>query len=148
MQVVAYSDSKEDQLKWLFILISRSGMVESRLRQLVMKLDLIDNLYFKKIIQRELSHPYMKGFEKVSKYRNDEEKLLAIRGNVNEFENKENSEVFDLYTTTFYIGLRVRNIENRRLDISWPIQEFTSLVKNWELFNEKSMNIVIQLLKR
>ncbi|KAL2917915.1 polynucleotide adenylyltransferase [Polyrhizophydium stewartii] len=49
LQVIASASSDEKHRMW-------SGMVESRLRQLVMKLELVDNL--------EIAHPFIKGFEK------------------------------------------------------------------------------------
>ena len=49
LQIVASSDSAERQLKW-------AGMVESRLRQLVMKLEVVENL--------ALAHPFVKSFDK------------------------------------------------------------------------------------
>ena len=49
LQIVAASQTQDIQLKW-------SGMVESRIRQLVMKLELVENL--------QLAHPFVKGFDK------------------------------------------------------------------------------------
>ncbi|KAJ1339969.1 hypothetical protein BSLG_005404 [Batrachochytrium salamandrivorans] len=49
LQVIASSNHDEKQLMW-------AGFVESRLRQLVMKLELAENL--------DIAHPYIKGFEK------------------------------------------------------------------------------------
>jgi poly(A) polymerase len=66
LQVVASSDNQDEHLKW-------SGMVESRLRQLVNKLELIDQI--------DRAHPYIKGFERVLTCNNPEDEELCIRGN-------------------------------------------------------------------
>lgn len=63
--VVASSDSEARQLKW-------QGLVEARLRQLVMKLELVDNV--------ERAHPYIKGQEKINWCLGDDEKFRAAHG--------------------------------------------------------------------
>lgn len=65
LQVTASSDSAERQLKW-------AGMVESRLRQLVMKLELVENL--------SLAHPFIKGFDKVTQCYSEQEAIDAAHG--------------------------------------------------------------------
>ena len=53
LQVIVSSDTEERHLRW-------SGLVESRIRHLVTKLERVENLV--------LAHPYIKGFEKVIHY--------------------------------------------------------------------------------
>jgi poly(A) polymerase len=98
-------------------------MVESRLRQLVLKLELVDMLV--------LAHPYIKSLDRVHYCSTDQEALDAAYGvfnpqttfaltegnmDVNHMdllkENGENTEGSDppqeprkVYTTTFFIGL-------------------------------------------
>ncbi|KAI8929941.1 Poly(A) polymerase central domain-containing protein [Entophlyctis helioformis] len=67
LQVIASSDSNETHLKW-------SGLVESRLRQLIMKLELVQNL--------ASAHPYIKGFEARYTYRTPEEKDDIAHGKI------------------------------------------------------------------
>lgn len=120
LQVVASSGSADLQLKW-------SGTVESRVRQLIMKLEQVPTLM--------CAHPYTKGFDQKSLCYNDTEVRLVATGNVPEDVAKR-TEAEDLpkeglgaedakekdaeaskieqeeghrtiWTTTFYIGLCV-----------------------------------------
>jgi len=147
LQVIASSNSEERQRKW-------SGLVESRLRQLVMKLELVDNLV--------LAHPFIDGFSRSTICLTDEEGLNAAHGifpkrekEFTEEEQKkllENNEARIVYTTIFYIGLQIEpraagQTAPRKLDISWPTSEFTKLVKSWDKYDENSMGIVVQYIK-
>ncbi|OZJ02461.1 hypothetical protein BZG36_04108 [Bifiguratus adelaidae] len=152
IQIIASSDSAEMQLKW-------SGMVESRIRQLVMRLEVVENL--------TLAHPFIKGVDKTHYCKTDEEAREVAHGNfaaatsvdidleggkldgekVNGEDGKHN-----VYTTTFYIGLYIEPKQadskgTRKLDISWPTREFMDLVKAWDSYDEKRMAIVVQHLK-
>ncbi|KAF8732578.1 hypothetical protein AX14_004185 [Amanita brunnescens Koide BX004] len=144
LQVIASTASQETQIKW-------SGTVESRIRQLVMKLEYVDSL--------TLAHPFVKGFDQVS-YCLDEEEVHAIaQGEVTEaiagrkkedIEGKEGA--YPVYTTTFYIGLAIEPKQAgssgpRRLDISYPTTEFTKLVKMWEKYDGATMGIVVRHIK-
>ncbi|KAF8214198.1 Poly(A) polymerase central domain-containing protein [Mycena galopus ATCC 62051] len=131
--------------------IGRAGTVESRIRQLVMKLEYVDSL--------TLAHPFIKGFEQTLYCITDEEVRLVAQGEISDavvkrkkedIEGKEGGGV--VYSTTFYIGLmiepkQVGDVGPRRLDISYPTQEFTRLVRAWEKFDESSMSIVVQHIK-
>ncbi|THG93848.1 hypothetical protein EW026_g7501 [Hermanssonia centrifuga] len=99
LQVVASTGSAELQLKW-------SGTVESRIRQLVMKLEYVDSL--------TLAHPFIKGFEQVMHCLTDEEVRAAAHGEVSEAVAKRKAEDIEgkegastVYSTTFYIGLAI-----------------------------------------
>jgi poly(A) polymerase len=148
--------------------IFRAGTVESRIRQLVMKLEYVDSL--------TLAHPFIKGFEQILYCSTDEEVRLVAQGEISdavlkrkkeEIEGKEGGGV--VYSTTFYIGLLIEPKQGkhplssltlqltssvagavgpRRLDISYPTQEFTKLVRVWEKFDESCMSIVVQHIKR
>lgn len=120
LQVVASSGSADLQLKW-------AGTVESKVRGLVMKLELVPTL--------ELAHPYVKGFDQVSQCLNDDEVRLVATGEIpkevaertkkeelpaggdKEALQKKDEEAKKaeaegqgrtIWTTTFYIGLDVR----------------------------------------
>lgn len=84
----------------------RSGTVESKLRQLVMKLEYVDFLV--------IAHPFIKGFDQEAFCLTDDEFRAVAEGEIQESVVKrkkedcvgvEGSRV--LYTTTFYIGLAV-----------------------------------------
>ncbi|KAJ7130989.1 poly-A polymerase [Mycena filopes] len=108
----------------------KAGTVESRIRQLVMKLEYVDSL--------TLAHPFIKGFEQILYCFTDEEVRLVAQGEIpdavlrrkkEDNDGKEGASV--VYSTTFYIGLLIEPkqagaVGPRRLDISYPTQEFTN----------------------
>ncbi|KAJ3329356.1 polynucleotide adenylyltransferase [Blyttiomyces sp. JEL0837] len=139
LQIIASTDSQERHFRW-------SGRVESRLRQLVMKLETVEHL--------RVAHPYIKNFEKVTQCRSDQEGIDAAHGiYASEPLDPEKDEVKKtVYTTTFYIGLQiapkdVSSKEPRKLDITWPTQEFVKLVKMWDDYDQATMGIVVQYIK-
>lgn len=84
----------------------RAGTVESRIRQLVMKLEYVDSL--------TLAHPFIKGFDQTSYCLDDAEVRACASGDIPEvvarrkkedIEGKEGASV--VHTTTFYIGLAI-----------------------------------------
>jgi poly(A) polymerase len=136
--------------------MSRSALVESRLRHLVLKLELIESLV--------LAHPFTRGFDRSIVCFNERQAIDAGRGVFytdvddavgTEYDVPEDVETEGrmVHTTTFYIGLaiepRAAGISTpRRLDISWPTSEFTKICKQWEKFDETSMGICIKHIKR
>lgn len=96
LQVIASSDSEERHLTW-------SGLVESRIRHLVAKLERIDNLV--------LAHPYIKGFSKVIKYKTAAEKDDAAHGIINVQAQEaaegtvDSADVQSMWISVYYIGL-------------------------------------------
>lgn len=118
LMITASSNSADTQLKW-------EGTVESKLRQLVMRLETVPEV--------DIAHPYVKGFEKAYKTVNDEERDQIARGIVSpavEERSKETPPVTDgktpeedteatkkqdeaegtqtIWTTNFFIGLAIR----------------------------------------
>ncbi|VDB97127.1 unnamed protein product [Peniophora sp. CBMAI 1063] len=144
LQIVASTGSADLQLKW-------QGTVESRIRQLVMKLEFVDAL--------ALSHPFVKGFEKVYYCISDDEVKATGMGNISEtVEKRKPEDVKDqpsvqlVYTTTFYIGLALEAKPAgasgpRKLDISWPTGEFTKMCKMWDQYEENKMGIYVRHIK-
>ncbi|KAF8076769.1 poly-A polymerase [Lyophyllum atratum] len=144
LQVIASTGDPELQMKW-------SGTVESRIRQLVMKLEYVDSL--------TLAHPFIKGFDQISYCLSEEEVQAVAQGEISDavanrkkedIEGKEGAS--PVYSTTFYIGLAIEPkqpgaIGPRRLDISYPTTEFTKMVKVWENFNESKMGIVVRHIR-
>ncbi|KAH8096719.1 polymerase [Cristinia sonorae] len=144
LRVIASTGSPELQIKW-------AGTVESRIRQLVMKLEYVDSV--------QLAHPFIKGFDQVSYCIGEEEVHQVAEGDISEtiakrkkedIEGKEGSKV--VYSTTFYIGLAIEPKQPgatgpRKLDISYPTTEFTKLVRMWEKYDESGMGIVVRHIK-
>lgn len=116
LQIVASSYSSQVQLQW-------SGLVESRLRPFVSKLELIELL--------KLAHPYIKGIEKVHYCLSENEcwdvahgefkfpqRAFLIDSKMSEQDHikamnlspEEIKSIRKTYTTTFYIGLKVEPI--------------------------------------
>lgn len=105
------------------IYLFRSGLIESKLRQIVAKLEVMEII--------TLVHPYIKSIDKVH-YVTKEEKENAIRGvypaertfdleegsmetnflekikEKNEISEEKLNELEPVYTTTFYIGLSIQ----------------------------------------
>ncbi|KAF9226885.1 Poly(A) polymerase [Gyrodon lividus] len=144
LQVVASTDDSDLQIKW-------AGTVESRIRQLVMKLEYVDSLI--------LAHPFIKGFEQMSHCISSEEVRQVAQGQISDAIIKRTKadmegtqDASTVYSTTFYIGLLVEpkpigSVGPRKLDISYPTREFTKLVKMWEKFEESRMGIFVRNIK-
>ncbi|EJD53680.1 polymerase [Auricularia subglabra TFB-10046 SS5] len=144
LQVIASTENADLQLKW-------AGTVESRLRQLVMKLEYVDSLV--------LAHPFIKGFDQTHYLLTEEEVRFVAQGFVSDVISKRTKEDIEgkdgaqiVYTTTFYIGLAIEPkqpgaVGPRKLDISYPTAEFTKLVKMWENFDDSKMGIVVRHIK-
>lgn len=88
-----------------------SGTVESRLRQLVMKLENSGDAML------DIAHPFVKGFEQATYCLTEDEVRMAAQGEVSEelrkrtkeeIEGKEAEGARAIYTMTFYIGLEVK----------------------------------------
>ncbi|TFK72022.1 polymerase [Pluteus cervinus] len=146
LKIVATTEDPDLQLKW-------GGTVESRIRQLVMKLEYVESLI--------LAHPFIKGFDQTHYCLTEEEVHNAAQDDISEALSKRTKQDIEgkegattLYTTTFYIGLLIDKKPRegatgpRQLDISYPTTEFTKLVKVWDKFNPDQMGIVIRHIKR
>ncbi|KAI6018314.1 Nucleotidyltransferase, class I, C-terminal-like protein [Pisolithus marmoratus] len=136
LQVVASTEDPDLQIKW-------AGTVESRLRQLVMKLEFVDTLI--------CAHPFIKGFDQVSYCLSHEEMKQVAEGRISELIAKRNKVDIEgapdsktVYSTTFFIGLLIQPKPN----ISYPTTEFIKLVKMWEKYDEDTMAIYVRYMKR
>lgn len=179
LQITSSSESAESQLVW-------SGLVEAKLRQLVLKLEVVDMI--------NLAHPYVKGIDKVHYCLSPAETEVVTKGGdlpgrsirveegsleMNHTEalkqqglvTEENeNNIKRIFSTTFYIGFVIApkigkcckrsgmdsvakrtgfaaGEEQRKLNLVWPVQDFTKLVKTWDKFDEKEMKITIQSIK-
>ncbi|KAH9899574.1 polymerase [Cubamyces lactineus] len=144
LQIIASSPNFDIQNKW-------SGTVESKVRQLVMRLEFIDAL--------KLAHPFIKGFDAVYYCLSEEESRAVSRGEIPDAVAKRKQEevagkdgVITMYTTSYFIGLSIKPKEAnatgpRKLDISYPTAEFYKMVKMWDKYDESSMHIVVRHIK-
>jgi poly(A) polymerase len=115
LQIIASTGNADVQLKWLaalsfktavLITLFRAGTVESRIRQLVMKLEFVDSLV--------LAHPFIRGFDQVSYCLTDDEIRAVAQGEISEaIAKRKEEDIKDkagagpVYSTTFYIGLMI-----------------------------------------
>ncbi|GAA5812195.1 hypothetical protein MFLAVUS_005645 [Mucor flavus] len=158
LQIVASAYSSQIQLQW-------SGLVESRVRQFVLKLELVDLL--------QLAHPYIKGIEKVHYCLSETEcwdvahgefkfpqRAFVIDSKMTEEDHikamnltdEEIKSIRKTYTTTFYIGLKVEPITDkspgpRKLNLIWPTTEFIKSARMWDKFDQTTMGITVKNLK-
>ncbi|GAA5969485.1 hypothetical protein JCM21900_002753 [Sporobolomyces salmonicolor] len=143
LQITASSGSADVQLKW-------SGTVESRIRQLVMKLEYVDSLV--------LAHPYVKSFDRTNYCLDEAEQRAVSIGEVPPAVDKRTEADLvpgqggTVWTTTFYIGLQIERKPAgaqgpRKLDISYPTNEFTKLVKMWDKYDPDSMGVIVRYIK-
>ncbi|CCX04395.1 Similar to Poly(A) polymerase pla1; acc. no. Q10295 [Pyronema omphalodes CBS 100304] len=134
LRVISAARTKDEQLLW-------SGLVESKLRHLVSKLEMLDNI--------QLAHPFNKGFEYEVECNNEDEVMRVIRGeNIDQSEangtavdsNGKSSKV-KAYTTSFYVGLVLDTSKSKQFDISWACHEFYDICKTWNLYNDDMHSI-------
>lgn len=116
LQITSSSESTESQLMW-------SGLVEAKLRQLVLKLEMVDLI--------TLAHPYVKAIDRVHYCLSQQEIDNVVKGGLLDNRSfiveegsletdhvdllKENGSITEenekdlkrIYTTTFYIGFEV-----------------------------------------
>jgi poly(A) polymerase len=163
LNVVVSSSNKEAKKSW-------SGLVESKVRILVMKLEEQADMI-------ELARPFTKGYERVHKtnttaeaeevkkgsvkYQVEETKTIETTNPQLAVDNAENGaiipEVKDakpeahapnepetIYTTTFYVGIDLTPQATKNLNISAAISHFRSVCTSWPNFNEDlhELNVV------
>jgi poly(A) polymerase len=80
--------------------VFRSGLVESKLRHLVSKLEMLENV--------QLAHPFNKGFDSETDCSTEEEAIKFAHGesivaDTNETSDSDNK--IKVFTTSFYVGL-------------------------------------------
>ncbi|KAJ1561248.1 polynucleotide adenylyltransferase [Nowakowskiella sp. JEL0078] len=105
-----------------------SGMVESKIRQLVIKLEAIDTII--------LAHPYVNSFERITTVDTDEKVDDIFCGKFPEFSQTQTENTTTIHSTIFYIGLEIEvkkdNNGKRTLDIGRPCVEFKNMLMAWE----------------
>ncbi|KAI8620218.1 Poly(A) polymerase central domain-containing protein [Chytriomyces sp. MP71] len=183
LQIITSSNSQEKHLSW-------SGFIESRLRQLIMKLETLDCI--------SIAHPYIKSIEKVTTCTSRSEAISVATGQqpalgttsdlaptpaasaavppangTGSAPGEENADPAAapgtgaadadaapaaqqaqqaVYTTTFYIGLQIAPKDPtsnapRKVDITRPTNEFTTLVRGWDKYDEAHMGVCVHHIK-
>ncbi|SGZ57359.1 CIC11C00000000429 [Sungouiella intermedia] len=142
----------EEHHKW-------SGMIESKLRILVQKLEVTDGIAVAHPYVKDFSNSYLLGEQKVEEVvsaygtlQGNEiiAKLEAVKtGSLSE-ESSNTQPVIHL--TKLFIGLDVSLLKTgtgtvRKLDIQYPCSEFYNLCKGWQAFDEKVNFIQIKNVK-
>lgn len=146
--VAATEGSSEDHLKW-------SGMVESRLRLLIQKLEVTEGI--------DIAHPYVKPFENsyLCEDQNQAKEIAHAYGNAQGEEvvkdvpifSSENKEKYpdriELHLTKLYIGLGIELNKSgeKKLDIQYPCSEYYNICKSWVSYDEKMNFIQIKNVK-
>ncbi|KAI2383092.1 polynucleotide adenylyltransferase, partial [Ophidiomyces ophidiicola] len=149
LSITASSSTKEAESVW-------SGLVESKLRHLVLALDRKSSF--------EIAHPFPKGFERVHNCKDEKEAEIVKSGStqfqVKGIKTATTDETNDpvhvaatenergaihmpetgavssstIYTTTYYIGLELKPLApgaSRSLDISSETQMFKNMCTSW-----------------
>lgn len=155
LNVISSSTSKDAALAW-------SGLVESKVRILVMKLEEQADMI-------ELARPFIKGYTRVHHIKNDAEaeevkkgsvkyqvqetkatdetkgpartvaaETGTVVGNVKDAQAQTNGtgELQSIYTTTFYVGIELTAAATKNLDISSPIGFFKNTCTSWQNWRE------------
>lgn len=162
--VAATKGTAENHLKW-------SGLVESKVRLLVQKLEVLDTI--------EISHPFIKTFDKSFRCTETEAIRVAdgevvpglkpidpntLKLSEAPVETDENDKNVFVHTTTMYIGLDI-HLEgkymffvlilvltmigtSKQLDIQWPCQDFFEACKNWSQYNQDICSIFIKHVRK
>lgn len=144
------STDEEEHHKW-------SGMVESKLRLLVQKLELTEGI--------DVAHPYVKDFS--DKYVTDGSSVAEVLGAYGTLsgqnmldglkksldDGNENQEKRSISLTKLFIGLDINltnqgeNRQTKKLDIQYPCAEFYNICKGWPSYQEGTHHIQIKNVK-
>lgn len=157
LSIIASSSDADAAKSW-------SGLVESRVRHLVMQLELQSDII-------SLARPYTKGFKRTHKIENPDQ-LADVRKGSMKYKAEETTTVETtdpelvtangdgaavpdsgdtkttngegsqtVYTYTFYIGLDLTDKAVKNLNISAPIQYFKNMCATWAGFNPQVHDI-------
>lgn len=148
--IAATKGSSEEQKKF-------AGMVESKLRLLVQKLENNENI--------NLAHPFVKTFDQAylvdsiaqldsvlehTGTLSGEEYLKTLTPYSAEAQSDASSEgKVEVRLTRFYIGLQInlKNQRDKKLDIQQPCTEFYTLCQSWPNFNKDIYSLSIKHVK-
>ncbi|KAI7868599.1 Poly(A) polymerase central domain-containing protein [Spinellus fusiger] len=144
LRIVASSDTYENNLKW-------GGLVESRLRHLLVRLDTTDGV--------ALAHPFVHGFDDTYSYKTHEDMtdILTGNGRTENLIHRDSSQQWQsesgvIYTKTFYVGLYFK--VNPALHTSYPLMDITASmnifkakVESWSDYQQGRMCIYLGYVK-
>nr|AZQ56677.1 poly A polymerase [Suhomyces emberorum] len=132
-----------------------SGMVESKLRLLVQKLEAVEGV--------ELAHPFVKAFDNGYFCENAEEVLNVVNtygtlegeNLTNELKKSDDPDKAELakskselHLTKMFIGLKIDLQKgDKKLDIQYPCAEFFNICKSWQTFDSNKHHIQIKNVK-
>lgn len=139
----------EQNLKW-------SGLVESKLRLLVQKLEALNGI--------NLAHPFTKPFETTYAYSTEDEckeivdnygtyKTEGVLKNYTEVtsDNKDDESLKDkkkVHITTMYIGLDVAVDDKKQIDIHVPCSDFFNLCRSFSEYEDtETFSLIIKYVK-
>ena len=148
--VAATKSNYEEHLKY-------GGMVESKLRLLVQKLELVEGI--------DLAHPYVKTFEDGFLCKDSEEvsavvnsygtlegelltKSIPRADNIKKDEENQESKA-EVHLTKLFIGLKIdlQKDTGKKLDIQYPCTEFFNICKGWQDYDSEKHFIQIKKVK-
>lgn len=147
--VAATQGPHEEHITW-------SGMVESRLRLLIQKLEVTEGI--------ELAHPYVKTFENgySCESQAQAQEVISTYGtlqgesitkDIPEAPTQKTEEPkpdsVEIHLTKLFIGLDIdlNKGGEKRLDIQYPCSEFFNICKGWQSYDEKMHSIQIKHVK-
>ncbi|CAH6718812.1 poly(A) polymerase [[Candida] jaroonii] len=147
--VAATKDNYEEHLKW-------AGFIESRLRILVQKLEVVEGVSIVHPFFEIFAHSFKakdntKADELIAKYGTHDGDAVMKELDKIENPNKDeiNAEDVPVHLTKMYIGLDI-NLNpksDKKLDIQKPCSEFFTLCKGWATYKEESNFIQIKNVK-
>lgn len=143
--VAATKSSSAEHLKW-------SGMIESKVRLLVQKLELVEGI--------NIAHPYVKPFESSYVGTSEEHVQQIIDGYgtlggeaavqnatiLEKLSDEGKEQANEVHLTKLYIGLDIAE-GHKKLDIQYPCLEFFGICKGWATFDEKVHVVQIKNVK-
>lgn len=148
--VAATVSNDEEHHKW-------SGMIESKLRILVQKLEVTDGISLAHPYVKDFSNKFVLGNNKVDDVMNaygtsQGETLLGTLVAPTENKEEANGEEKIINLTKLFIGLDINVSKSeiggvRKLDIQYPCSEFYNLCKTWQSYDETNNFIQIKNVK-
>lgn len=147
--MVSTKGTDEQHLKW-------SGFVESKLRLLIQKLEVLPGI--------NLAHPYIEPYQSSYIYKNEDEykdimnnygthkteRALKKFTKITE-ENKDTEEsknANQVHISTMFIGLDINTEESNKIDIHIPCQEFFNLCRSLPEYEDPEIfSLIIKYVK-
>ncbi|KAF3925410.1 hypothetical protein AA313_de0201100 [Arthrobotrys entomopaga] len=151
LAVNASALEQEASVKW-------SGLVESKIRHLVMKLEMCNDVIAS-------ARPYVKSFEKIQYCKDADEARRVAHGEKietapptetanpttgeasGEIPEQEKKDGVPVWITTFYIGVELVPGWTGSVNITWPAREFYGMCHGWEGYDDDMHCVKLDLKK-